>query len=188
MNAGLWTNATVARVNSFINGIYNTSYNTSYGGGPYIDRYKQDKYDFSFSPSVSYNDNTATISAYSTAYWVFSINAHGSVQLPKKLEIGSTVDVTLRQKSIAFPTNNNVVKWDAYIGKKFAKKDQMEIRANVNDILNQNIGYSRTATGAIITQNSYNTIRRYGMLELIWNFTHTPVSGAAKTDGAIEAH
>jgi len=196
MNVGLQANVATNHVTSgittitgpIISSATNVSNNNSYGIGPYFNYYKEGKYDFGFNPSVEYNVNTATISTFSTKYWVFNASFNGSMQLPKKFEVGTTVDVMLRQKTIVFTSNNDVVKWNAFIGWKFAKKDQFEIRANVNDILNQNIGYSRTAQGAVITQNSYNTIRRYGMINLIWNFTHTPVGAPPPAGGGMMIH
>jgi hypothetical protein len=188
INVGIWGNAAVNHVNSIINQQNASSNNNSFSITPRINYYKADKYDFGFAPSITYNDNTSNISLFSTNYWLFDGNFEGSMQLPKKFDAGTDIDVMIRQKTVAFPTNNNVVKWNAYIGKKFAKKDQFEIRATVNDILNQNIGYSRTAQGAIITQNSYNTIRRYGMLSLIWNFTHTPGGAPAPPGGGMMIH
>jgi hypothetical protein len=68
------------------------------------------------------------------------------------------------------------------VSKKFLKNNQLELRAYVNDILNQNIGFQRLGNGNIITEQQYNTIKRYGMLSLIWNFTKaqggTPNTGS----------
>ena len=98
-----------------------------------------------------------------------------------RFEVGTEVNFMFRQRTPVFTTNNNVIKWNAYVGKKLLKKKELEIRASVFDILNQNIGYDRTATGNIITQNSFNTIRRYGMINVIWNFSHQP-GGAATSE------
>ena len=185
MNVGLQLNASVNHVINYVNGVQNTSDNNSIGGGPYLRYFKSDKYDFNLNPSISYDANNATISTFSTNYWVFNTDFSGSMQLPKKFEIGTTVNVMIRQKTEVFNTNNDVVIWNAWVGWKFAKKDQFEIRATVNDILNQNIGYSRTAQGSIITQNTYNTIRRYCMLSLIWNFSHTPAGAPPPAGGGM---
>ena len=91
----------------------------------------------------------------------------------------------LREKTPLFDKNNNVVKWNGWVGKKFLAKSQLELRASVLDILNQNIGYSREAQSGIITENTYNTIRRYGMLNLIWNFSHNPIALPQQPQGMI---
>jgi hypothetical protein len=105
--------------------------------------------------------------------------------LPHKIELNSSVDMMFREKTEIFTTNNNVIKWNAYAEKKFLTKGQLALRVSVFDILNQNIGFSRTAQGSMVTQNSYNTIRRYGMLNLIWNFTHTPAGGPPPSEGGM---
>ena len=171
-------NTSVNHVNNFINGTANTSNNNTYSIGPYLNFEKDEKFEFNINPGITYNSNVATLNQFSTNYYVFSTDFSGNVTLPKKFEIGSSVDVMIRQQTAVFNTNNNVVKWNAYVAKKFLKKGQLEVRVSVFDILNENIGFSRTAQNGIITENSYNTIRRYGMLNVIWNFTKSP-SGAA---------
>ncbi|MFI5196159.1 MAG: outer membrane beta-barrel protein [Chitinophagales bacterium] len=180
LDLGLQVNGSVNHTNNYINDTANGSNNIGYGIGPYFSYNKPDKFDFNWEPEIQFNDNKSTISTYATSYWVFNSQFKGTVQLPLKFEMGSALDIMLRQKTKVFTSNNDVVKWNAWIGKKFLKKSQLELRASVYDILNQNIGYSRTAQGAILMQDNYNTIRRYGMLSLIWNFTHTP-AGAPQT-------
>jgi hypothetical protein len=80
----------------------------------------------------------------------------------------------IRQKTAVFTDNNSIVKWNAFISKKFLKKKELIVKLQVFDILNQNLGFTRSAQGNMVTQNSYLTIRRYGMLSVAWNFTHTP--------------
>ncbi|MBC7552962.1 MAG: hypothetical protein H7257_03180, partial [Taibaiella sp.] len=54
-----------------------------------------------------------------------------------KTELGSNVDVTVRQRTEVFNQNNNVVRWNAYLSKKLMKQSQLEVRATIFDILNQ---------------------------------------------------
>ncbi len=188
IEVGVHANLNADHINNYVNGMANTSNNDSYTFGFDLNRNKDKKYEFRFEPSVTYNNNTATISTFSTRYWTNDNEFSGSVQLPGKFEISSTVDVIFRQKTIVFDNNTNVIKWNAYVSKKFLKNSQLELRASVFDILNQNIGYSRNAQGTMITQSDYNTIRRYGMINLIWNFTHTPAGAAAPPAGGIIIH
>jgi hypothetical protein len=192
---GLHTNASVYHVNNIVAtrdaatqkvvDHNNANDNNSYSFGPYFNYDKDNKFNFSLNPSVTYNENKSTISTFGSSYWSFTTEFEGTVQLPKKFEVGTSVDVMMRQKTAVFATNNNVVKWNAYVGKKFLKKSQLELKASVLDILDQNIGFSRTAQAGIITQNSYNTIRRYGMLQLIWNFSHTPAGTPPPSGGMM---
>jgi hypothetical protein len=163
-----------------INNITNTNDNNSYSISPYFNYEKENKYEFNFGPGFTYNDNKSTGSKYNSNYWVLDNDFSFSLQLPKKFECGSSINVIIRQQTAIFNTNNNVVKWNAYVGKKFMKNAQLEVKLSAFDILNQNLGFNRESQNGIITQNTYNTIRRYGMLNIIWNFTHTP-GAPAKT-------
>jgi len=182
ISIGFSFNGNINHINNFVNYEHNTSDNTSYTFGPDFRYEKEEKYEFSWTPGATYNTNTSTINVNPVNYWVFNNEFRADVQVTKTFEIGSNVNVMLRQQTSVFTSNNNVVKWNAFVGKKFLKKKELELKASVFDILNQNVGYTRTATGNVITQNNSNTIRRYGMLSLVWNFTHTPKAEAAPED------
>lgn len=167
------------QVNNKINGQLNKSDNRAIFVGPYLSYNKEEKFDMRWNPSIAYNTNTASVNGTEVSYYILSNSIDATLQLPKKIQVGTEVSMNFRQKTEIFNTNNNVIKWDAFVEKKFLKKNQLVIRASVFDILNQNLGFSRSAQGNIVTQNSYNTIRRYGMLNLIWNFTHTPAGAPA---------
>ena len=167
--------------NSYINDKKNIGENNSYSFGPGFSYQKDEKFEFRLDPTATYNDNHSTVNSFSTNYWVFDTKLKAEVQLPKKFEVGSDADVMMRQKTVVFTSNNNIVKWNAYVTKKFLKKSELAVKVAIYDILNQNIGYSRTATGNTISQNSYNTIRRYAMLSLVWNFTHNQ-AGATSSE------
>ncbi len=175
----------INHINSYINNTLNQSDNNTYSVRPGIEYFKDKKFNIEFNPSVTYNNNKSTITAYSTSYWTSNNELTGTVQLPWKLEIGATVNWFLREQTTLFYKGNNVLLCNAYIGKKLRKKSDIEIRASVFDIFNQNIGYERSGQAGIITEESYNTIRRYGMLSLIWNFSHTPAGAPPPSGGGM---
>jgi hypothetical protein len=174
LQVGSHVNASVNHINSYVNGVLNSSNNNSYTITPTIEYYKDKKYSVEFNPSFTYNDNKSSITTYSTSYWTSNNELTGTVQLPGKMEFGTTANWFLREKTTLFTKNNNVLLWNAYVSKKFLKKSNLELRATVNDILNQNVGYDRTSRAGIISEDTYNTIRRYAMLSLTWNFANTP--------------
>lgn len=172
----------LTRTNNFVNGQKNTSDYNSYSvgvDGGYAD--KEEKVDISLGTDFTYNDNKATIGT-PTSYWTIENTLDMEFELPKKFEIGTDVRWFVRQRTAVFDRNNNVFRWNAYVSKKFLKNDQLELRAEVFDILNQNQGFNRYATSNQVTQNTYNTIRRYGMLSLVWNFTK--MAGAQEESAA----
>lgn len=132
---------------------------------------KEKKYEHYLSVEATYNTSTSSVQQFtSTNYWTYNVTAAERVFLPWKFQVESDVICNFRQKTNVFTGNNNVIQWNAAIVKKLGKKDALEMRAAVKDILNQNIGFSRSVNSNFITQNTYSTIGRYGMLSVIWNF------------------
>ena len=172
-------------VNNVIDGVVNTNDNMSVSVGPYVNYDKEDKYEFRWNPQVTYNNNISTNGRANTNYYIFNNSINGTVYLPKKFSVGSNVDMMFRQKTPIFTANNNVIRWNAWVEKKFLKKSQLAVQFTVFDILNQNLGFSRNASGNVITQNSYSTIRRYAMLNVVWNFAHTPAGAPPPQGGGM---
>jgi len=172
--------------NNYINGLQNTSDNNSYSARFSLNKdwTKKDKTvaSLSLEPGITYNDNKSTISTYTTSYWSSEIRASGFVELPWKLRLNTSVEVDIRERTAVFDRNNNVVRWDAYMARKFGKKNKSEVRLSVFDILNQEKGYSRTANDNYLVENSYNTIRRYGLLSFVWNFSKLPAGTPAEKE------
>lgn len=162
----------INRNNNFVNGIKNTSnfnrYSIGVDGGYET---KDEKFEVEFRTNYTYNDNKATLNTQATSYWTIENSFDISYELPWHIEIGTDFNWYIRERTVVFDKNNNVFRWNAYISKSFLKDEQLELRAMVYDILNQNIGFNRFATNNQITENNYNTIRRYGLLSLTWNFT-----------------
>lgn len=174
VDIGASLDVNLRHINNVINGVMNTSDNNSYGGGLQLGyELGEEKLEVNYRPQVDYNDNRSNINSKTTSYWTFEQNFDASYKLPLKFEIGTDVNWYIRQQTSLFDQNNNVFRWNAYVAKKFMKNDQLELRLSAFDILNQNLGFSRYAQNNMITQDNYNTIRRYGLLSLTWNFTKT---------------
>jgi hypothetical protein len=153
------------------NGVQNDTHSGSYGFGPGLWKSKEKKYDFNVDFTATYTTSRSTINTgVVTKYWSYEFQPDANLYLPLKFQLHADADITLRQKTIIFPNNNDVVKIDAWIGKKFLKRDQLLFKVAVNDLLNQNIGFNRTVNSNFISQSTYGTIRRYGMISVVWNF------------------
>jgi hypothetical protein len=55
-------------------------------------------------------------------------------------------------------------------------KNNLELRASINDILNQNKGYERTTTNNTNTERYFQTLGRYWMISAVWNFSTGPMA------------
>ncbi len=171
------------RNNTFVNGLKNINNNNTYGLDLRLGYDKEKKIDITFSPGVSYNVNNSSLSGQTTAFWSTSQSLDVMVYLPKKFMVGTDLSWNVRQRTVQFNRNNNVFLANVYLSRKFTKKEEIEARIAVFDLFNQNLGFSQYGFGNAVTQEQYNNIRRYAMLSVIWNFTHTP---KAKEDSPKE--
>ncbi|MFT3823450.1 MAG: outer membrane beta-barrel family protein [Chitinophagaceae bacterium] len=172
LNVNFGVNGGSSRNNSVVNGIKNTTNNVNYGGRIGFNYYKEKKMSFYLSANMRENISKSSVNKLTeTKYWSASIYPSFTVYLPAKFEINSDADIDLRQKTAIFTNNNNVVKWNASVGKKFMKDESLLLQFEINDILNQNLGFSRNASSTNITERTYDTIRRFWLLKLSWNFT-----------------
>ncbi|HWB91644.1 MAG TPA: outer membrane beta-barrel protein, partial [Puia sp.] len=163
---------------SYVNGLRNDTRSNTYSFGSGIYKSKEKKFDIGVDFTAGYTNSKSSINTgVRTDYWTFQIQPDGNLYLPLKFQVHADAEIDLRQKTAAFSTNNNEVIINAWIGKKFLKHDQLQFRIAVNDLLDQNIGFNRTVNSNFISQNTYSTIRRFGMISLIWNFNKpgTPV-------------
>jgi Outer membrane protein beta-barrel family/Carboxypeptidase regulatory-like domain len=160
-------NNNVSVVNSFRNATLSETY--SLGSGVY--KSKEKKFDIGVDFKANYTTSKSSINpGIVTDYWTYEIQPDGNLYLPLKFQVHADADINLRPKSAAFPTSNNVVLINGWIGKKFLKHDQLLFKVAVNDLLNQNVGFNRTVNSNFISQNTYSTIKRFGMISLVWNF------------------
>jgi hypothetical protein len=185
MQIGAHLNAGLNHINTYINDTLNKSNNNSYTFTLDVEYFKDKKFTIEFNPSITNNDNSSNITRYSFSYWTSNSELSFNYQLPYNFEINTVLNLFLREKTVLFNRNNNVLIWNAYVSRKFLKSKQLELRCSVFDILDQNIGYDRTAQTGIITEQTYNTIRRHGMISLIWNFTHTPAGAPPPQGGGM---
>jgi hypothetical protein len=163
-------NVNESRYVSIVNNENNVTNSGDYTFGVNFNKEKQKKYSLNLNLSATYTTSTSSIqSGIVTKYWQYDIDPNGDVYLPKKFQIHSDCDFNLRPASTAFPSTN-VILWNAWIGKKFLKNDVLLVKIIANDLLDNNIGFSRSVNSNFITQNTYSTIRRYFLLGVTWNF------------------
>lgn len=170
-NVGL--NASVSGNTSYnyINSILNTLQSNSYSGGLTLSNYVAKKYDFWVSLGPSYNTNNSTLqSGTSNNGGGFRSDGSVSIYLPGKFQISSDYNYTLTKKTETFNEDVDYLIWNATVSKKFLKDESLKLSLSGNDLLNQNLGFTRSAYGTTISQNSYTTIKRYYMVSLIWDF------------------
>ena len=181
-NIGVNMNINLSRNKNFVNGLENVSNNKSGSIGLHLNHDKEKKYSFSLNPRFGYTVSESSINKdVVTKYWTSDNEIEATIELPWKMQFNTSAEISLREKTAVFGDNNNVTKWNAWLAKKFWKSNSGEIRFSIFDILDQNIGFRRTATSNYITENRYDTFRRYWLLSFTWNFTRNPAMATPGT-------
>ena len=172
MNAGLNLNASGNTYYSEVNDELNLTKSFSYNPQLNINKYVEKKYDFFVAFGPTYTISESSLQPL--------VNNNGSglrgegdfdIYLPGKIQIGMYNTYEYTAKTESFPTDFSKLLLNAFIIKSFLKTDNLKLELWGNDLLNQNVGFSRTATSNMITQNSYTSIKRYFMLTISYDFT-----------------
>jgi len=160
-----------------INNVMNITTSNMYYFGIYLNKYKEKKFDIGVQPSIAYTTNHSTLqNQINNNSWSFSLQPYFDVFLPAKFQIHTDANYNWQQKTQTFAARNQFI-WNAWIGKKFFKKEDLLFKISANDILNQNNGFNRSAYNNTYTQSVNTTIKRYFMLSVEWNFNK--MGGAA---------
>jgi hypothetical protein len=172
-------NANVSRTVSFINNQKAVNTNSNYGLRFGISKEKENKYDISINPEISRVNAKNSINSNASAnYWQGSVNANIKVTLPFKFRLENDVNFTAKEVDPRFPAKNKFTIWNASL-KRNIFKEVLEASVSVNDILNERRGYDRSFNDYRYSETFYNTLKRYWMLTLTWNFSKNgkPTSG-----------
>ena len=181
LNIGFYTAFNQSSNVSLVNGLPNTTHSGNYTLGNRLYKSKKDKYELTLRCSATYTMSRSSVNtSVTTNYWTYQVSPGVDLYLPHKFQIHADADVNLRPKTLNFAGNNNVALLNAWIGKKLLKNDALVIKVSGDDLLNQNIGFNRTVNSNFISQNTYKTIKRYGMVSIIWNFTKAGAAPAGR--------
>lgn len=81
------------------------------------------------------------------------------------------MDYTYQAPTGVFNEKFDRLLWKPGVSKKFLKNESLTMDFYVQDALNQNVGFSRRQNGSTLVQERYNTIGRFFMLQVSWDFT-----------------
>ncbi len=157
---------------NYINGAL--SENDNYDFSVSLDFYKGTKkgfdFDVRFAPGYNSLRNSLQPNLNSNGF-VFNNTTELSYYLPLKLKLYTTMDYTYQAPTEIFDEKIERFLVRPGLSKKFLKDESLTMDFFINDVLNQNIGFSRQQYASTLVQDTYNTISRYFMLKVSWDFT-----------------
>ena len=95
----------------------------------------------------------------------------GTIYLPGKFQVGTYSDFQYSAATSSFHQSYSRTNLSVFIIKTFLKEDNLMVELWGNDLLNQQSGFSRVAQNNVITQTISNTLKRYFMLTINYDFT-----------------
>lgn len=171
-NVGIGLNGGGNVYHNITNNELNQTQSYNIGASLDINQHVQKKYNYYISGGPQYNVSKASLQPdFNNNGWGVGGNFSFNVYLPGKFEIGSQGRYTFTAATQSFDEDFERLIVDANISKRFLKDESLVLRATVNDIFNQNVGFSRYANNNMLSENHYTTIRRFFMLSLVWDFS-----------------
>jgi len=171
VNAGLGFNVNGNTSYNYVNGAENKNTSGSYSANLNVSKYVEKKYSVRFYVGPNYTTGSSSLQQQlNNNGWGLNGNIYATVYLPGKFELSTDGDYQFTEATASFSENFSRLIWNASMSRKFLKSEQLKASIKVNDLLNQNTGFSRSAYGNFITQTSSLTIQRYFMFSLTWDF------------------
>ena len=164
-------NFNISENNNFVNGEANLVKSSNYSFTYQLVRDTKTGLNFDMNFTPQYRKMTSNLRPdQNNNGFVFGSNGSIEYFLSKTLKIYTNYQYTYEAPTEAFSQDLSRFLIHPGISKKFLKNESLMLDFTVNDLLNQNIGYSRYESNSVFTQNRYDTIKRYYMLKLSWDF------------------
>lgn len=155
---------------NYVNGELNNTHSGNLGLNIGIGKSKDKNYDIWVNGGFNYNLSHSSIqSSTNIDYWSYSASGNASKDLPGKFVLAADCDMNFYEKTPVF-NNRNIALVNASLSKMFFKNNDLVLKLAVNDLFNQNTGFSRNISTNLATQTTYTAIHRYAMFSVTWNF------------------
>lgn len=183
LNLGL--NGSIARDIQFINGNRNSIRNLQLRPELRVESNAIKNFNWGISySSVLYSTDYSLQPSLDISYLTQEFGSFVNWQLPKNFFLATDIIYTVNSGR-AEGFNRNVALWNASISKQFLKNNRAEVKLRVSDMLNQNIGISRTSNNNFIEDTRTNIIRRYFMLGFTYSLSKAGLGTGAQQGGMI---
>jgi Outer membrane protein beta-barrel family/Carboxypeptidase regulatory-like domain len=133
--------------------------------------------------SSMYHTRYSLQPSLNTKYFTHEIGSYVNWQMPKNFYFTTDFSYLINTRR-AEGFNANVPLWNASLSRQFMKYNRAEMKIRVFDILNQNVGISRTSNNNFIEDNRTNILRRYIMLSFTYSLSKSGL-GTANGGGGI---
>ncbi len=166
-----------AHTPTIINSMEGSSNSFSVTLTPGLSYSKEDKMFLSLDLGTIYTNTQNNLqTSRNIKFFSFAPSASMNFYLPKNIEIGTDADYLYNPPVGPYANSFDRLIWNGFVAFKMLKNKTLEWRASMNDILNQNKGYERTTTANYNTERYFQTLGRYWMVGMVWNFNSGPMA------------
>lgn len=128
-------------------------------------------YEFNLSFGPTYRFSGASLQPnYRNDGKGFLGDGNFSLYLPWRFQMTTSGTYQYLGKTAIFDQGLSRMMLNASLSKVFLKENALKISLSGSDLLNQNVGFNRSITGNLITQESFTVIKRYFMLAVSYDF------------------
>lgn len=157
--------------NNFFDGQENVVKSSNYNFTYQITRDTKTGLNFNLNFSPQYRKMTSNLRPdQNNNGFVFGSNGSVEYFVTKTFKVYTNYNYIFEAATEAFDQDLSRFLIHPGISKKFLKDESLMLDFTINDLLNQNIGYSRSQSNSVFVQRRYDTIQRYYMLKLSWDF------------------
>jgi hypothetical protein len=172
INGGFGFNVNGNTVYNYSNDSLNMSKNEVFNPTLNISTYKEKKIELGLSFGPTYTISQTSLQPdINNNGWGAKGNLDATVYLPLDFKFGTYSSYQYNAATASFHSDFSQILLNLFIIKTFGKNKNLMVELWGNDLLNQNSGFSRNAQANLITQTTYNTVKRYFMLTINYEFT-----------------
>lgn len=136
-----------------------------------------EKLNWGFNAGTSFYASRYSLQpGFNVKYFTHELGSFVNWQLPKGFYLATDFTYTMNARR-ADGFNANVPLWNAAFSKLFLKYNKGEIKFRVFDLLNQNVGISRTSNANYIEDTRINNLKRYFMLSFTYSLSKQGLGG-----------
>jgi Outer membrane protein beta-barrel family/Carboxypeptidase regulatory-like domain len=131
--------------------------------------YNKETIDFGIKANVAYTDVKYSVNKQlDESYYTQTYSADFSYTFKNSIIISTDFDYYINTGRAA-GFNQSIPLWNASISKQIFKNKAAEIKASVNDIMNQNQSITRTTTDNYVQDTRSTVLKRYFMVSFLYN-------------------
>ena len=173
-----------ARTVNFLNGISNKILNRNITEQINLNFIHKEKLDITAGTNISYNSvQYSSTPRQNTVYWNQEYTLDAIIYLPKGFSVASEFSFT-RNTGYAYGFNTNVAAWNGGLVKQVFRNKKGELKLQLFDILNQNVGISRNTSQNYIEDVYSKVLNRYLLLSFTYNISRFAGKSAPLQRGA----